>query len=72
MKLSDNQEFVITSADAAKPDITDILRDYPALDILDSLDAATVLVQMTETERQTLARNHPELAIEPNILYQLL
>lgn len=66
------QEFIITPAEnAACEAVSDALRQYPALNVIDSLDAATVLVKMSDDERTNLARKHPELVIEPNLLYEL-
>jgi hypothetical protein len=52
--------------------IGELLRHYPKVVLLDSLDESTALVEMTEGDRVRLTRQHPELAIEPNLTYHKL
>jgi hypothetical protein len=50
--------------------VSNVLKGYPSIEIIDCLDESTVLVEMTENERHKISREHPELGIERNELYQ--
>jgi hypothetical protein len=52
--------------------ITSILRQYPKVIVLDKLDDSTALVEMSDIEHERISREHPELLIEPNLLYKLV
>lgn len=52
--------------------ITLLLRRYPKVVVLDELNDSTALVEMSEMEHKRLSREHPELLIEPNLLYKLV
>lgn len=52
--------------------IGEVLRHYPRVVLLDTVDDSTALVKMSERDRIRLSRQHPELAIEPNITYRKL
>lgn len=47
-----------------------VLRAYPKVILLDKLDDSTALVEMSDRDLMRLSRQHPELAIEPNIPYR--
>ena len=47
-----------------------VLRQH-GVTILDELDASTALVKMSDTEHHRLSQQHPELTIEPNVMFTL-
>lgn len=51
--------------------VSEQLVRYPGVRILED-DPGEALVEMSETVRKRIAREHPELAIEPNVIYELL
>jgi hypothetical protein len=64
------KQYVVTlTARGARIHFGEVFRQYPKVILLDTIDGRAVLVQMSERDRNRLSRQHPELAIEPNILY---
>ena len=49
--------------------VGEVLRHYPRVVLLDTLDETTALVEMSDSDRMLITRQHPEWAIEPNIRY---
>ena len=67
------QLYVVTPSNVGgRMHIGELLRHYPRVILLDALDESTALVEMSERDRARLSRQHPELAIEPNITYRKL
>jgi hypothetical protein len=65
--------YVVTpTRSGGRMHIGELLRHYPRVTLLDSLDESTALVEMTERDRVELTQQHPELAIEPNLTYHKL
>lgn len=50
--------------------LAQVLRAYPKVVLLDKVDDSTALVEMSDRDLDRLSRQHPELAIEPNLPYQ--
>lgn len=66
------KQYVVTpAARGARMHVGEVLRQYPKVILLD-IDDRAALVQMSDRDRNRLSRQHPELAIEPNILYRKL
>lgn len=51
--------------------VAELLACYPKASIIDELDNSTALVEMSADVCEQISRNHPELLIEPNLLYKL-
>lgn len=49
--------------------VGEVLRHYPEVVLLDTLDDSTALVEMSDRDRLLISRRHPEWAIEPNVRY---
>ena len=49
--------------------VGEVLRHYPRVVLLDTLDETTALVEMSDSDRMLITRQHPEWAVEPNIRY---
>jgi hypothetical protein len=52
--------------------LASILRQYPKVIVLDKLDDSSALVEMSDVEYEQISSEHPELLIEPNLLYKLV
>jgi len=67
------RQYVVTlTARGARMHFGQVFRQYPKVILLDTIDDRAALVQMSDRDRNRLSRQHPELAIEPNILYSKL
>jgi len=67
------RQYVVTQT--AKKDersVKALLSHYPQVEILDELDRSTMLIQMSPEICRQMAQEHPELIIEPNLLYEKL
>jgi len=64
------KRYVVTPTNArSNMHVASLLRVYPNVKVLDELDQATALVEMTEKDCKRVSRQHPELTIETNALY---
>jgi hypothetical protein len=71
-KRHKRKEYLVTpSARRRKLRVSLVLRQHPGVTILDELDESTALVTMSDRAHHRLAQEHPELTIEPNIMYTL-
>lgn len=62
--------YVVTPSSSGRGmHVGEVLRHYPRVVLLDTLDDTTALVQMSDSDRLLISRQHPEWAIEPNISY---
>jgi hypothetical protein len=65
------KRYVITpTVGGSKMHISSLLRQYPRVVIVDEF-GDTALVEMSERERLRLIQHHPELVIEPNLVYKM-
>jgi hypothetical protein len=64
------KRYVVTTSMAGSDmHVASLLRVYPNVRVLDELDKATALVEMTEKDCKRVSRQHPELTIETNAPY---
>lgn len=63
-------QYVVTQSRNSGVRVDDVLRRYKGVEVLAVHDHSTVLVQMPVNVQETVAREHPELVIEPNIVYK--
>lgn len=63
--------YVVSPSDTARGRmrVGEVLRNYPRVVLLDTLDETTALVEMSDSDRLLISQQHPEWAIEPNIRY---
>jgi len=67
------KRYVVTPAmSGSRMQLGQVLSKYPKVILLDRLDDSAALVEMSDRDRTRLARQHPELVIEPNIAYRKL
>lgn len=67
------KQYVVTpTSRGVRMHFGEVLRQFPKVVLLDTIDDRAVLVQMSDRDRNRLSRRHPELAIEPNSLYRKL
>lgn len=66
------KRYVVSpSVSGSNMHVASVLSVYPTVKVLDELDDATALVEMSDKDRNRLSRQHPELLIEPNALYTM-
>lgn len=65
------QYLVTPAARRSKVPVCSVLRQHRGVTILNELDESTALVKMSDRQHNLLVRNHPELTIEPNIMFTL-
>lgn len=49
--------------------VSALLRKCPGVTVLDELDDSTALVVMSDRAHDQLSQEHPELVIEPDLIY---
>lgn len=65
------QYLVTPSARRSNIHVCSVLRQHRGVTILNELDKSTAVVKMSDRQHDQLVRNHPELTIEPNIIFTL-
>lgn len=51
--------------------VSALLKSRPGVIVLDELDDSTALVAMSDKAHHRLSKEHPELVIEPDLIYTL-
>jgi hypothetical protein len=70
-KAKHRYRYVITQLVNHGLPVSAVLRTHPEVTIIHELDASTALVEMSDEMSRQLAREFPDLAVEPNLQYRL-
>jgi hypothetical protein len=66
------KKYVVTpAARQVSLRVSAVLEHCPGITVLDELDDSTALVIMSDRTHHRLSKEHPELVIEPDLIYTL-